>query len=473
LKVYLVRHAKAEKRSGWDGPLPLRPLTPVGLEQARALAVELASDHIARVVVSPHLRCRQTAEPLAQLWGATMSVDQRLAEGEPGTKAAGVLDELDDRPTLLCSHGDVIAALMSELEERGAEIETPFRCEKASVWIVERVGDRLRARYRPAPERTQVLDHAPSERLGVLDMGSTSFRLLVSDVTRAGRITPAGTEKVLLRLGAAVAEHGEIPAALADRTVDAAREFGRTARSMGVERLFPVGTAALRDASNGRWLAERVGIALGRPVRVLTGEEEARLAFVAFRRRVLAGPPGIGLGADLGGGSMQLVLGDDAGPTWAVSFPIGVTRLHREFVEADPMPQKTVVGIRARVRESLERAEPPVAWPRLCIVGGGTARALARLVLARRGKPVDGPVNQLHVSRTSLAGLADDLVRSTHAERLAMAGMHKQRIDRLPTGALILATAAETLDLDGFVVSDWGLREGVMLSIRDGQLTVP
>jgi exopolyphosphatase/guanosine-5'-triphosphate,3'-diphosphate pyrophosphatase len=473
LKVYLVRHAKAEKRNGWDGPLPLRPLTPLGLEQARALAVELAGDHIPRVIASPHLRCRQTIEPLAQLWGTAVSLDERLAEGAEASKAVSLLDELDDRPTLLCTHGDVIAGLMAELEERGLVIQGAFRSEKASAWIIEddeRSG--LRASYRPAPDISQVLDELPGERIGVLDMGSTSFRLLVADVTRAGRVVPVATQKNMLRLGAAVARHGEIPPELADQTVQAARDLGLAAKAAGVERLFPIGTAALRDASNGRWLAERIGLALGLPVRVLTGEEEGRLAFAAFRRRVLMGP-GIALGADLGGGSFQITLGDESGPLWSTSFPIGVTRLHREFVDGDPMPAEAVVDIRSRVRESLERARPPAAWPRNCVLGGGTARAIGKLALARQGKPEGSPINELELSATALAGLADDLVRSSETERLAMPGMHKQRVDLLATGSLILSTAAETLGLDGYLICDWGLREGAILSVRDGQLQIP
>jgi len=472
LKIYLVRHARSEKRNGWDGPLPLRPLTPAGLEQARALAVELAAEHIPRVISSPHLRCRQTVEPLAQLWGTQMTFDDRLAEGAPAAKTVALLDELDDRPTLLCSHGDVIADLMSELEERGMRIEGSFRAEKASVWIVETEGDGLRATYRPAPERTQVPDATPSDRRAVLDMGSTSFRLLVADVTRSGRLAPVQTQKVMLRLGAAVAQHGEIPPPLADQATEAAADFARAAKTAGVERLFPIGTAALRDATNGRWLSERIGIALGMPVRVLEGSEEGRLAFAAYRRRVLM-PPGLALGADLGGGSMQLCLGDENEPRWSTSFPIGVTRMHRELVDADPMPAETVVDVRARVREALERAQAPTAWPRTCVLGGGTARAVARLALARRGKPPETPINGLEISYTALAGLADDLVHSAQADRLAMPGMHKQRVDLLATGALILTTTAETLELDGWVVCDWGLREGVMLSLRGGQLVIP
>jgi exopolyphosphatase/guanosine-5'-triphosphate,3'-diphosphate pyrophosphatase len=182
---------------------------------------------------------------------------------------------------------------------------------------------------------------------------------------------------------------------------------------------------------------------------------------------------GLSLGADLGGGSLQLCLAEQNRPTWATSFPIGVTRLHREFVGTDPMSAEAMVDVRARVREALERAQAPVPWPRTCVIGGGTARAIAKLALARRGKAPDTPVNGTEISRTALAGLADDLVHSTQDERLAMPGMHKQRVDLLPTGALILTTVAETLELDGWVVCDWGLREGAMLSVRDGQIVVP
>src|SRR5262245_43699687 len=92
-KVFLIRHAKAEKLTGWDGPEPLRPLTPRGLLQAKELAESLADAGIRRILSSPFLRCRQTAAALGAGLGLRVYVDERLADGEPPGKALELLRE--------------------------------------------------------------------------------------------------------------------------------------------------------------------------------------------------------------------------------------------------------------------------------------------------------------------------------------------------------------------------------------------
>ena len=101
MKVYIVRHAKSEKRLDWDAPDLLRPLAPRGVRQAGALAGSLASSGVARIVSSPHLRCTQTVEPLAAATGLRVEHDERLAEGSDPGKALELLEELGDEPIVL------------------------------------------------------------------------------------------------------------------------------------------------------------------------------------------------------------------------------------------------------------------------------------------------------------------------------------------------------------------------------------
>jgi exopolyphosphatase/guanosine-5'-triphosphate,3'-diphosphate pyrophosphatase len=150
---------------------------------------------------------------------------------------------------------------------------------------------------------------------------------------------------------------------------------------------------------------------------------------------------------------------------YEATLALGATRLHSEIVRADPMTAAEASEIRERVRGELApklrhvAAQAPVG----CVVTGGTARALGWLVTGLRGLRPARTVNHLEIPLEELRDVAGRLVRSTHAERLRMPGMRRRRADLLPTGALVLLAAAELLDLDGYTLSDWGLREGVLL----------
>ncbi len=438
-KVYLIRHAKAEKLAAWDGPEPLRPLTQRGLRQARELADLLADAGVTRIVASPFLRCRQTAAPLAARLGLRVGVDERLADGEPPAKALDLLREQRAHVIACFSHRALHEDLAVELAELGVEVQAVDRAAADG-------------------------EDVPARRLAVIDLGSTSFHLLVADATPAGRLTPIHSERVMLRLGAALASGGEIRDEDAQRSVDAAIELGEAARRERAEEVIAVGTAALREARNGKALAHAISRELGARVRLLTGEEEARLMFSAFRRRVWM-PHGRILGADLGGGSLELAVGDTHELFYECTLALGVARLHSQIVKSDPMTAAEVAEIRRRVRSLLAPTLRHVAVhaPVACVAAGGTARALGWLVTGLRGLRPARTVNHLELSLAELREVAARLVRSTHGERLRMPGMRRKRADLLPTGAAVLLAAAELLDLDGYTLTDWGLREGVLL----------
>ena len=479
MTIFLVRHAKALKRSRWSGSDRLRPVGRSGHAQARRIAARLAEAPVERVISSPYLRCRQTIEPLVAARGMRLEIDERLAEGEQTAKALELLHGLDARSTALCSHGDVIPAMLCDLEERGMRIDGELRCDKGSIWVLDGPARApRRARYLPPPSKRALdrgLDAGPSpvasadeeseeSRVAVLDLGSTSFHLLVVEATAGGAMRPVARARRMLRLGAAIARGRRIPDAVCERAVETARRLRRVAVGAGAERLFPVATAALREAENGRSLADRIARAIDAPVRTLDGAREAQLMFAAFSHRVALGP-GLALGIDLGGGSLELAVGDAQGVRWEQTLPLGVTRLHEELVDADPMPRRTARAVCERVRGALRPHRSEIARLRssVWIATGGTAVALARRITARRGLRPTRSVNELFLPAGEIDDARDELLRSSHAERRQMSGVSRRRADLLPTGALILSTLADELGLEGYTLSDWGLREGVIL----------
>jgi exopolyphosphatase/guanosine-5'-triphosphate,3'-diphosphate pyrophosphatase len=248
------------------------------------------------------------------------------------------------------------------------------------------------------------------------------------------------------------------------RAVESARGLARLAAREGAETLLPVATAALREAGNGGRLAARIAEAVSAPVRLLSGEEEARLIFAAFQRRRHL-EPGTNLGLDLGGGSLELALGDTLGVAWEATLRLGAALLHRELVRADPMTDAEVDAVRERVRTLLQPHCGAIARrsPGACVAAGGSVRALARRAVRRRELPRDHPIDGMRLPRRELEKLSRELVGADHDERLRMPGVQKERADLLPTAALVLETVASELDLDAITVSEWGLREGVIL----------
>jgi exopolyphosphatase/guanosine-5'-triphosphate,3'-diphosphate pyrophosphatase len=302
--------------------------------------------------------------------------------------------------------------------------------------------------------------------VGVLDLGSTSFHLLVSDASATHGLQRVGKRRSRLRLGACLSGSGYIPDDVCDRAVETARKLRDTCEAWRPDRLIAVATAALREADNGVALSKRIAETIGAPVRVLSGEEEARLTFGAFRYRLQLGDA-MTLGADLGGGSLELAVGDERDVAWESTLRLGVARLQSEIVHNDPMTCRERDRIRRRVRDSLSPHLDAIQanGARRCIGSGGTVRALARLLTASSDGgglwSAEGPA--IRIERRQLGDLVEQLAASTRDQRLATPGVKRSRADLLPTGAVILHTLLEACGMDHLLACDWGLREGVIL----------
>ena len=152
MTVFLVRHAKAGDRSSWQGEDDLRPLSATGWLQAEQLVGAFAAFSLELVSSSPSVRCVQTVEPLAKARGLDVSVDEALAEGN-ADRAIDLINGLVHIDAVLCSHGDVIPAVLDSMDTSGVRIEDAWRWEKGSVWTLHTDDGRFtRATYLPAPK---------------------------------------------------------------------------------------------------------------------------------------------------------------------------------------------------------------------------------------------------------------------------------------------------------------------------------
>ena len=288
-------------------------------------------------------------------------------------------------------------------------------------------------------------------RVGVIDIGSNTARLLVASVE--GRaVEQIRRERQYLRLGDDVHVMGRIGPQKLEDAADVARAFARIARKSGAERLETIVTAPGRQASNGGKLVCQLEKATESPVVVLTGDDEGRLAWegAVSRMKPTTGTVAV---VDLGGGSCELAVGrPPSSPSRVQSLDAGALRVTRSFLDRDPPSRKRIRKARNEIRALVATFADDS--PDIALAVGGTARALGRIIGRRYGaERLDQVIERLSAAK------GGSLIKEH--------GVTPERALTLLGGTLVLAEIARRLDSD-LEVGRGGLREGAALSIARG-----
>ncbi len=284
-------------------------------------------------------------------------------------------------------------------------------------------------------------------RAACIDIGSNTTRLLIAEDV-GDRLVEIHQERAFTRIGRGLASSGTISEAKISEVVAVVSgQLGR-ARECGAQELRGVATAAIRTASNGTELVEAIARRTGLDVEILSGEEEARLAFIGAAAMLETVPNG-DLGViDVGGGSSEIVVGQvPAQVRWWTSVTIGSGALTEHCLASDPPRRAEIAAARAQIAAVLAGVTPP--RPEVSVAVGGSATSLARL----GGIELDAAA----LSR-SLAMLTDEPAAAV-ARRFAI---DSQRARLLPAGLLILEATADLLGA-GLSVGCGGIREGVLI----------
>ena len=304
-------------------------------------------------------------------------------------------------------------------------------------------------------------------RLGVIDVGSNTVHLLVVDAHRGAQPLPATSHKIELRLSEHVTDSGDIAGTGEAALTGFIHECLAVAEDQGVEEVMAFVTSAIREAPNGEEVLARVRAATGVALQVLSGEDEARLTFLAARRW-FGWSSGTLLVVDIGGGSLELAAGMDEEPDAAVSLPLGAGRLTRDLLPGDPPGADVVREARRVIRQRLAAAMRPLAKAGTADRAVGTSKTMRSLARVTGAAPSsDGPYAARSLERAALASLVTDLGAMTSRQRSGLSGVSSSRSHQLLAGALVAEAAMDLLDLDRLEICPWALREGVILSRLD------
>ena len=335
-----------------------------------------------------------------------------------------------------------------------------------------------------------------------MDIGTNSVRLAVVEVQANGTWTTLASQKQVVRLGEGEFDlaapkdapgksrdekskdedsgsgHSLTEAAIARGALVCAR-FAEVARGFGSEEIIALATAAVREADNGDAFVQRVCDLAGLDVRVISGQEEARLIYLGCVSGIDLPPKTKALFMDIGGGSTELIVGDSAGYVFLDSLKMGAIRLTAEGIadSSKPIPPAAWADLQRHVRSLLVPAARAIARAGFSVMYGssGTAQNLAEIIASSAPAPNPTSLRNYELSLADIQATTKRLCGLTLEQRRRVPGINPERADIIIGGSAILQTVMETVGAGSIRISDRGLREGIIVDrLRRGDsLGVP
>ncbi|ATZ09326.1 hypothetical protein ACL1HS_08225 [Corynebacterium striatum] len=304
-------------------------------------------------------------------------------------------------------------------------------------------------------------------RLGVLDVGSNTVHLVAVDAATGGRPSPMSDWKTPLRLVEQLDKDGNIHEKGLKKLISAVGEANELGRKLGCDEFMAFATSAVRSAPNSEHVLDAVEKETGVRLEILSGEEEARLTFLAVRRWY-GWSAGRITNLDIGGGSLELSTGADEHPDLAFSLDLGAGRLTHNWFDTDPPEKAKVNMLRDYIDAELVSATSQMramGEAGLAVGTSKTFRTLARLTGAAPSSA--GPYVKRTLTAPGLRQLISFISRMTAADRADLEGVSSNRSHQIVAGALVAEASMRALGIEKLEICPWALREGVILRRTD------
>jgi exopolyphosphatase / guanosine-5'-triphosphate,3'-diphosphate pyrophosphatase len=336
-------------------------------------------------------------------------------------------------------------------------------------------GARVAEDPRTAPDTSRGDDTRPSDdarRVGVVDIGTNSTRLLVAEV-RDGRVAELERRTTVTRLGEGVEATGRLSDAAVARVCEALAVYREVLDRLGADEVVAVATSAMRDAENGPAFRDEIHDRFGIDARTISGDEEARLTFLGATSDRQAGAETLVI--DIGGGSTEYVTGRaGTDPGFHVSTRMGSVRHTERHLNSDPPTAEEMASLADDAR-SIVTEEVPIGVRKRVEEGiavAGTATSLA--AIAQELDPYDPEkVHGYRLGRGTCERIVSQLAALTVEARRRVTGLHPDRAPSIVAGAVILLESMRSFDLDEIEVSEADILHGAALAAADGIAHAP
>ncbi len=300
--------------------------------------------------------------------------------------------------------------------------------------------------------------------LAVIDLGTNTFHLLIAEVDKYGNWKKIFKERITVKLGQGGIDKNIIAPAPYKRGIKAIEKFYDEIKKHRIKKVVAIGTAALRNANNGVDFRNEVKKKTGIEITFISGNEEATLIYYGVKQAILNWD-GVKMVIDIGGGSVEFIIANKKKILWKKSYKLGAALLLDKFMPNDPLKKSDLSVINAHIHEKLTDLFVAISkyQPQQLIGSAGSFETFASMIRyqfpesgSHYGK-TEHPISIAHFKQ-----LYKELIVSNKAQRSAMKGLIKMRVDMIVMAALILKFVLDKSKIKSMKMSAYSLKEGVM-----------
>lgn len=304
------------------------------------------------------------------------------------------------------------------------------------------------------------------QKLAVIDCGTNTFNLLIASFTNH-KIQTHFEDEISVRIGKNGINDGIITPLAANKSIEVIKNFQETIQKHNIDSnsIIALATSAFRNARNGQDLKDEIYLETGIRIEIIDGNKEAELIYKGVSHAIDF--KGNGLVMDIGGGSVEFIIGDKNGLMWKESFEIGAQRLVSLFQINDPITAQEIKAIEAHVTSMLTNLFENLRLyrPTTIIGASGTFETLSHIYSATVDNKKSSPKSELDFDISAYNHIHQQLVSKNINERAAIPGMSAMRVDMIAVASSIINTILNEFTFENFRISRYALKEGALFQI--------
>lgn len=313
---------------------------------------------------------------------------------------------------------------------------------------------------------------APLPRLAAIDIGTNSFRCIVVEVDPQEGFRILDDEKAQVRLGEGLNQSGLISQAAQERAIDTLQRMCKIISGLGAQMIEVVATSAVRKANNRKEFLQAVRAATGLDIKVIDGEIEAELATLSVHHNFAMEQQRFAM-ADIGGGSVEIVVASGLHTETVASLELGAVFLTEKYISSDPPAETELKRLRKHIRKALKKTGIDDGLPVSCLIGsGGTMTNIGSMVMALRGEEYES-VHRYEVLHSEIVHLLAMVTRKNQKERQNIPGLNPERADIILAGMILTDELLRQTRTNLLRINAKGIREGLILQSLSNRGLLP
>lgn len=306
-----------------------------------------------------------------------------------------------------------------------------------------------------------------NERIGVMDLGTNTFHLLIAEI-QGNRFQVIHRDRRPVKIGkGGINQRTILPDAI-DRAASCMKAFRARLDDERVSRFYAFGTSALRDATNQRAVLEAIRNASGIDVEIISGHQEAEYIYHGVRTAVPLGSDPA-LIVDIGGGSVEFIIGNDHRIFWKTSLDIGAQRLLERYHRHDPILPEELAALNEQYSSSLQTVARAIGElnPTALVGSSGTFDTLSEIYCTANGIPYPAEKAETPLTVEAFREIHQMLVSTDRAGRMQIPGMIEMRVDMIVVASCLINYLLQLAGFRSIRVSSYSLKEGVLSVVMD------